>query len=38
MCCRLEALFSDSRLSHGSRRLMKALRKEDFEIGRYRDR
>jgi len=36
LCHRLKALFTESRESLGSRRLMKLLRKEGFEIGRYR--
>lgn len=38
VCQRIKALFAQSRQSYGSRRLMKALRKEGFEIGRYRVR
>ncbi|WHI45265.1 IS3 family transposase [Microbulbifer sp. VAAF005] len=38
LCHRLKALFAESRESLGSRRLMKLLRKEGFEIGRYRVR
>ncbi|WP_152451752.1 IS3 family transposase [Microbulbifer sp. THAF38] len=38
LCHRLKALFSESRQSLGSRRLMKLLRKEGFKIGRYRVR
>ena len=34
----MKALFSESRQSLGSRQLMKQLRKEGFEIGRYRVR
>lgn len=38
MCQRMKTLFDQSRQSYGSRRLMKALRKEGFEIGRCRVR
>ena len=38
LCQRMKALFAESRNSLGSRRLMKQLRKEGFEIGRYRTR
>jgi len=34
----MKELFTQSRQSYGSRRLMKALRKEGFKIGRYRIR
>ncbi|WP_422823683.1 IS3 family transposase [Vreelandella vilamensis] len=34
----MKALFEESRQSLGSRQLMKQLRKEGFEIGRYRVR
>ena len=33
---RIKALFNESRESLGSRKMMKLLRKEGFEIGRYR--
>ena len=35
---RMKALFNESRQSLGSRQMMKQLRKEGFEIGRYRVR
>lgn len=35
---RIKALFDQSRQSYGSRRLVKALRKEGFNIGRFRVR
>lgn len=38
LCHRMKVLFEASRQSLGSRRLMKQLRKEGFEIGRYRVR
>jgi len=38
LCHRMKALFNESRQSLGSRQLMKQLRKEGFEIGRYRVR
>ena len=38
LCHRMKALFNESRHSLGSRQLMKQLRKEGFEIGRYRVR
>lgn len=38
LCQRMKALFTESRQSLGSRQLMKHLRKEGFEIGRYRVR
>lgn len=38
LCQRMKALFEESRSSLGSRQLMKQLRKEGFEIGRYRTR
>lgn len=38
LCHRMKALFAESRDSLGSRQLMKQLRKEGFEIGRYRVR
>ncbi len=37
-CQRMKALFAESRESLGSRQRMKQLRKEGFEIGRYRVR
>ncbi|MCB1958593.1 MAG: transposase, partial [Rhodocyclaceae bacterium] len=38
LCHRMKTLFAESRDSAGSRRLVKLLRKEGFEIGRYRVR
>ena len=38
LCHRMKVLFKASRQSLGSRRMMKQLRKEGFEIGRYRVR
>lgn len=38
LCHRMKVLFNESRQSLGSRQLMKQLRKEGFEIGRYRVR
>ncbi len=38
LCHRMKALFKLSRESLGSRQMMKQLRKEGFEIGRYRVR
>ena len=38
LCHRMKALFNESRQSLGSRQMMKQLRKEGFEIGRYRVR
>ena len=38
LCHRMKALFNESHQSLGSRQLMKQLRKEGFEIGRYRVR
>ncbi len=38
LCQRMKALFVESRQSLGSRQMMKQLRKEGFEIGRYRTR
>ena len=38
LCHRMRSLFNESRQSLGSRQLMKQLRKEGFEIGRYRVR
>lgn len=38
LCHRMKALFAESRNSLGSRQLMKQLRKEGIEIGRYRVR
>ena len=38
LCHRMKALFNESRQSLGSRQLMKQLRKEGFDIGRYRVR
>ena len=38
LCHRMKALFTESRQSLGSRQLMQQLRKEGFEIGRYRVR
>lgn len=38
LCQRMKALFEESRQSLGSRQMMKQLRKEGFEIGRYRVR
>ena len=38
LCHRMKALFAESRQSLGSRQMMKQLRKEGFEIGRYRVR
>lgn len=38
LCRRMKALFEKSRDSLGSREMMKALRGEGFEIGRYRTR
>ena len=38
LCHRMKALFAESRDSLGSRQMMKQLRKEGFEIGRYRVR
>ena len=38
LCHRMKLLFNESRQSLGSRQLMKQLRKEGFEIGRYRVR
>ena len=35
---RMKALFTESRQSLGSRQMMQQLRKEGFEIGRYRVR
>jgi transposase InsO family protein len=36
LCHRMKGLFSESRDSLGSRQMMKQLRKEGFQIGRYR--
>ncbi len=38
LCQRMKALFVESRESLGSRQMVKQLRKEGFEIGRYRAR
>lgn len=38
LCQRMKALFTESRDSLGNRQMMKQLRKEGFEIGRYRVR
>ncbi|MGB5670730.1 MAG: IS3 family transposase [Sedimenticolaceae bacterium] len=38
LCHRMKTLFAESRQSLGSRQMMKQLRKEGFEIGRYRVR
>jgi len=38
LCQRMKALFTESRESLGNRQMMKQLRKEGFEIGRYRVR
>lgn len=38
LCHRMKALFTESRQSLGNRQMMKQLRKEGFEIGRYRVR
>jgi putative transposase len=38
LCHRMKALFTESRQSLGSRQMMKQLRKEGYEIGRYRVR
>jgi transposase InsO family protein len=38
LCHRMKALFSESRDSLGSRQMMKQLRKEGFQVGRYRVR
>lgn len=38
LCHRMKTLFAESRDSVGSRQMMKQLRKEGFEIGRYRVR
>lgn len=38
LCHRMKALFAESRSSLGSRQMMQQLRKEGFEIGRYRVR
>lgn len=38
LCHRMKTLFTESRQSLGSRQMMKQLRKEGFEIGRYRVR
>jgi putative transposase len=38
LCRRMKALFKRSRDSLGSREMMKKLREEGFEIGRYRVR
>ena len=38
LCYRKKALFNELRHSLGSRRVMKQLRREGFEIGRYRVR
>lgn len=38
LCQRMKSLFTESRQSLGSRQMSKQLRKEGFEIGRYRAR
>jgi len=38
LCHRVKSLFAESRESLGSRQMMKQLRKEGFEIGRYQTR
>ncbi|HET9679139.1 MAG TPA: IS3 family transposase [Gammaproteobacteria bacterium] len=38
LCQRMKALFAESRQSLGSRQMMRQLRKEGFEIGRFRVR
>ena len=38
LCQRIKALFEQSRQSYGSRRLVKALRKEGFQVGRCKVR
>jgi transposase InsO family protein len=38
LCHRMKALFAESRQSLGSRQMMKQLRKEGLQIGRYRTR
>ena len=38
LCSRMKALFAESRQSLGSRRMVQQLRKEGFNIGRYRVR
>ena len=38
LCSRMKALFAESRQSLGSRRMVQQLRKEGFDVGRYRVR